>query len=384
MTKELKKADYLKVINLFNDRKYVNSFRSHLERTPISKRVLVDDLEDPKTAVIIVPPRLFIGGRADNQEFNQDLRNYIDNVLIPEYKELKYTEVDFYLGNDQWEKNILDVIEESFHYDRYYYEVKDIKIRNWKELVPKGYSVKPVDLTLLENTHLKNYDWIEEEILENWEPLEEGLKEIRGFYLVRDEEEIVAWCTTEYLTESNDIEVGIATRYEYQKRGFSSIVGSATAEYCISKYSSSGWHCGQRNIGSWKTAEKIGFERILEYKKASYVFNRVDLWVIKAYWAKQKDDYKEASEWYEKVITSALNQTDDYKESYYLNSDFQIERVYFRLSECFAALKNKAKTIEVLERSIELGYNDIDQFQESNLLYKLFSNMEIKKYLESM
>ena len=58
MTKELKKADYLKVINLFNDRKYVNSFRSHLERTPISKRVLVDDLEDPKTAVIIVPPRL--------------------------------------------------------------------------------------------------------------------------------------------------------------------------------------------------------------------------------------------------------------------------------------------------------------------------------------
>jgi RimJ/RimL family protein N-acetyltransferase len=380
MIQELEKTDYLKVRHLFSEREYVNSFRSHLERTPVAKRVLVDNTEEPQTAVIIVPPRVFLGGKADNMKFNEGFRKYIEEILIPEYKKLKYTEVDFYIGNEQWEKNILDIIEGSFLYDRYYYEIKELRNVNWRSLIPEGYSIAPVNLNLLENTHLKNYDWLEEEILENWEPLEEGLQENRGFYLVKDEEEIVAWCTSEYLTESNDIEVGIATRNEYQKKGFATIVGSATAEYCIPKYSSVGWHCGQTNVGSWKTAEKIGFERILEYKKASYIFNKVDLWVLNGYWARQREDFQEAAKLYETIIDSALNETEDYQESYYINSDFPVERVSFRLSECYASLNNKEKALEALEFAIRNGYKDKEQFNESKFLKRILSVKELTMY----
>ena len=84
------------------------------------------------------------------------------------------------------------------------------------------------------------------------------------------------------------------------------------------------------------------------------------------------------------MIRSALNKTEDFQESYYLKSDFQVERVYFRLSECFAALNEKEKAVEMLKKAVVLGFDDINQFQESNLLNKVLSNMEIKKCLESM
>ena len=155
MIKELEKKDYKKIRHLFEDRDYVNSFRSHLERTPITKRVLVDDIDDPQTAVIVVPPRLFVGGRADNEEFNQGLRNYIHEILISEYKKRNFSEVDFYFSNDQWELNLPMILEDSFHYDRYYYEIKKLKQEDWKNLIPEGYSVEPVDLTLLRKTYLK-------------------------------------------------------------------------------------------------------------------------------------------------------------------------------------------------------------------------------------
>ena len=384
MIKELEKKDYKKIRHLFEDRDYVNSFRSHLERTPITKRVLVDDTNDPQTAVIVVPPRLFIGGRADNEEFNQGLRNYIHEVLIFEYKKRNFSEVDFYFSNDQWELNLPMILEDSFHYDRYYYEIKELKQEDWKNLIPEGYSVEPVDLTLLRKTYLKNFDWLIEEILENWEPLGEGLKENRGFYLVKEDDEIVAWCTTEYLTETNDIEVGIATKSEYQRRDFASIVGSATAEYCLARYKSVGWHCTQRNVGSFKTAEKIGFERIMEYRKASYVFNKVDLWVIKAYFARMDENYPEAIDFYNQIIEASHDQTVDFKESYYINSDFPIKLVYFRISSCYAAIENKEKSTEFLEKAISNGYKDKEQFLDSDLLTKILEENERIKYLKSM
>ncbi|MHA2472221.1 MAG: GNAT family N-acetyltransferase, partial [Promethearchaeota archaeon] len=302
---ELEKNDYRKVEHLFSERGFINIFRSHLERTPIPKKVFVDDNKKPQTAVILVLHRLFFGGRSDNEKFNRELRELLYDEVILKLKEKSLLNIDCYFSNSGWEEGVKSILKDPNPYYRFYYEIKELKQKNWRDLITEGYSLEPVDLTLLEKDYLKNYDWLIEEIEENWLPFKEGLKENRGFYLVREDEEIVAWCTTEYLTDDNEIEVGIATREEYQNKGFALIVGSATAEYCLTKYKSVGWHCTADNIGSYKTAEKIGYQKVTEYQKAAAMINQVDNWVINGFLKSQRKEYKKAINWYEKIIDAA-------------------------------------------------------------------------------
>lgn len=383
MLEELERKDFHKVKYLFSERTFINSFRSHLERTLVPKKVFVDDINHPQTAVILVIPKLFFGGRADNKEFNNDLKKILYENLTLEFREKKFLEIDCYISNSGWEEGVKFILKDPYLYNRYYYEINELKLKNWREHIPEGYSIEPVDLTLLGKDYLKNYDWLIEEIKENWMPFEEGLKQNRGFYLVRENSEIVCWCTTEYLTDDNEIEIGIATREEYQRRGFASIVGSATAEYCLRQYKSVGWHCTTTNIGSYKTAEKIGYERVREYKKAAAYINRVDNWVVNGFLKYQSKDYKEAIKWYEKVIDAANKETSEYLESYYVQREFLLE-LYFRLSTFYCALGNKKKAVEYLKRTIESGYKEEDQILRTELLKPIHGTEEWNELIELM
>jgi len=160
MIEELEKKDFHKVENLFNERIFINCFRSHLEKTPVPKQVFVDDIKNPQTAVFIVMPRLFFGGRADNKEFNKELRKILYEELVIKFKEKEFMDIDCYLSNNEWEEGVKAVLKDPHPYDRYYYEIKKLKLENWRELIPEGFSIEPVDLTVLEKDYLKNYSWL--------------------------------------------------------------------------------------------------------------------------------------------------------------------------------------------------------------------------------
>ncbi len=94
MIEELEKKDFHKVEYLFSKKTFINCFRSHLERTPVPKQVFVDDSKNPQTAVIVVIPRLFFGGRADNEEFNKELKKILYEDLVLKFKEREFLEID--------------------------------------------------------------------------------------------------------------------------------------------------------------------------------------------------------------------------------------------------------------------------------------------------
>lgn len=124
MLEELEKKDFHKVEYLFRERTFINSFRSHPERTPVPKQVFVDDSKHPQTAVIIVIPRLFFGGRADNIEFNKELRKMIYEDLVLKFKEKEFLNIDCYFSNCEWEEGIKSVLKDPPLYDRYYMRLK--------------------------------------------------------------------------------------------------------------------------------------------------------------------------------------------------------------------------------------------------------------------
>ena len=186
------------------------------------------------------------------------------------------------------------------------------------------------------------------------------------------------------MTDDNEIEVGIATREEYQKRGFASIVGSATAEYCLVNYKSVGWHCTDINIGSQKTAEKIGYEKVREYKKAIARINQVDNWVEHGFLKSQNKEYEETIKWYEKIIEAANEKATEYLESDYLQGEFPIESVYFRTSTFYSVLGKKKIAVDYLRKAIERGFQKEEQLLKNEFLKSLHGTAEWNELIQLM
>ena len=156
MLEELMEKDFPKVNQLFKDRPFTHSFRSQLERIPVPKQVFVDNTDDPQTAVIVdfqhydLGIRLYFGGLADNEEFNEEFRKMFYEDPILKDKEENFIEIHCELSNSGWEEGIKSVLKALNLVTRYYHEIKELKLKNWRELIPEGYSIEPVDLTLME------------------------------------------------------------------------------------------------------------------------------------------------------------------------------------------------------------------------------------------
>ncbi len=149
----------------------------------------------------------------------------------------------------------------------------------------------------------------------------------------------------------------------------------------MTKYKSVGWHCTTTNIGSYKTAEKIGYERVREYKKFGAYFNQVDNWVVNGFLKFQSKEYKEAIKWYEKIIDAANKETSEYLESYYMEKEFLLE-IYFRLSTFYCKLGNKKRAVQYLRRTIENGYKEENQLLRSELLKPLHGTEEWNELIQ--
>jgi len=64
--------------------------------------------------------------------------------------------------------------------------------------------------------------------------------------------------------QGDSLEIGIETAEEYQGKGFAEQVCSALIDYCIENRLMPVWACRLGNTGSYKLAQKLGFEPSLE------------------------------------------------------------------------------------------------------------------------
>lgn len=60
----------------------------------------------------------------------------------------------------------------------------------------------------------------------------------------------------------NKFEIGIETREEFRGQGYAESVCSHMIDYCLEKGYEPVWGCNSGNTGSWKLANKLGFEEV--------------------------------------------------------------------------------------------------------------------------
>jgi RimJ/RimL family protein N-acetyltransferase len=210
---------------------------------------------------------IYLLGEANNKQFNIQAGKIIKEYIFPNQLADKEVHREWILNffSEEWKSKINMELKLNnwFEVDLWHFKLEKLVPLKWKEQIPVGYEVQQVDEKFLTKSHLKNHSSITSWIYKRWKGNVDFFQRGFCFCLVKDDEEIVSWAMSDWSTQ-NYIIMGIETDENYRKQGFATIVTAAAAEYCISKNIDLRWFCNAQNIGSWKTAEKVGFRKIRE------------------------------------------------------------------------------------------------------------------------
>lgn len=258
---KLDRADYEKVIPLFTE-PHLNLVVTSMVEGNSRGEMWVDEVDSPQKAFIWDRRYCYyLAGHAHDEEFNKSVEKVFTEVIIPEVVRRAHSVFKVYYTSDEWEPVIEDMLKEKHPLKRVrqFYAFKKVK-NGWK--IPPGCSVVQIDGNLLEST-LKNVEYVTGEIESMWNSVSDFLKKGFGFCLVCGNE-IVSWCTGEYFSKGR-CGIGIETAEEYEGRGFATLTAAAFVDYCVSKNIAPHWDSWKDNIPSIKVAEKVGFEKVMEY-----------------------------------------------------------------------------------------------------------------------
>jgi RimJ/RimL family protein N-acetyltransferase len=246
--------------------------------------IYVDDVVYPQTAYVTSSDAHYLAGAQHNHAFNAAL-----NAALP-----RDTYFVLFCDPDRWESALDVVLKHTYAVQarRRYYTLKHLKIADWQDRIPAGFSMQRVDAGLLAKG-LKNRDDVEGWILAEWHSVDAFFEQGFGFCLVHDND-IVSWSLSDYVS-GDRCEIGINTDGDYRRRGCGTLTAAATAAYAVAHgFSGIGWHCWDNNAGSIRVAENVGFAKTADYD----IF--INHWAAENVSDMTRDEFRAFAEFYER------------------------------------------------------------------------------------
>jgi GNAT superfamily N-acetyltransferase len=354
---ELNAGEFWRVRHLFQPLDYSLSILAAIEGNNPG-RIFVDYLMQPRTALGLTVEGYFLVGDDQNPKTNASLHRL--------FKEKIFTGQVFINGDwsmslavhpQTWVKKLPELIptHEIEAINRYHYVCKSLKY-DWRYNMPNGYTVKQLDEDLLGGDQV-NFS----EDIRDWMDIEQVWGSEKNFlskgvsFCVLHENEVVSWCTSDCVT-SEHIEIGIFTLPAYRRQGLGTLAVAATVEYCLAYgIKAVGWHCNVENVGSWKTAERVGFERKHEYTYYYYIYDQIDHLAELGWYYFKQGNFEKTTSYYERVFS----QRED-NPNYY----------YHLAAAAYAAQGRHELAIKYLNGAVDHGWKHaewtrgVEQFQD--------------------
>ena len=376
---ELKKKEFYKATPLFTYlRKYHLMIDSVIDgNTP--GRIFIDDYNIPTTAFLWnsnYDSGWFLEGTNFTDEFCKDLNVILKEKIIPEGISLeKSVDCNLCYYPDNWEEKI-SIIFEGFliRYDRrkhfVFYKLKNY---NYTDLIPSNYQLIQIDQEFV--TKADSYR-NGERIIRDWDVFLPKEKFV-GFCLI-NENVIVSLCTSDYISKDR-IEFGIFTDEEYRKRGFATIIGSATVDYAQKNgYNWIGWHCWITNEASANTALAIGYELSLDHPVYHMWYNLYENLIVFALSPSYGEEVNldNRIKYLKKALELLENKNKEALASKYFKSTERF-KIYYRIAVSYAETKNKEETIFYLEKAIKNGFPEKKKLKNDAIINELLSENEL-------
>jgi RimJ/RimL family protein N-acetyltransferase len=227
----------------------------------------------------------------------------------------------------------------------YKYAAESTKF-DWRSALPDGFTVHKVDAALLDCPSVQ----IPEELTDfcdidgMWFSRDDFLARGGGMAVVH-EGRVVSWCVAD-LALDDVVEVGIITLPDYRRRGLAAIATAAMVEDCLRRgFTRVNWQCNQDNVGSWKTAEKVGFKRRQFYTYYYFMFDLLDHFAELGWYHYKRGDYARTAAFYEQVFRYR-------KENpiYYMTL----------AADACARIGDVTKAFDYLDRAVDAGLDNLD------------------------
>lgn len=247
-----------------------------------------DDVERPSVGFVNTSEGHYLAGDPDRTHLYDDLK-----ATIPDWAFLQVFPAAWAEVLDRiWTNDV------ARPHARQHYVLRELRLTNWRELLPSGFEVKRIDAALL-GQPLQNLNVITRWIGNNWRSQQDFLDNGFGFCVVDVANQAMVSCCVADCVCGDQAEVGIKTDARYRRRALASAVVAATVEHCLRRgYREIGWHCVTSNAGSIATAQKVGFEKERDYVAYSDQLpseNATDL---------SPAEYAEWAKHYEQAMTS--------------------------------------------------------------------------------
>ena len=309
-------------------------------------RVFVDNRKHPKTAFVSCEDSwCFLAGKADNTAFNHALNQAIfERSVVPSTVSFLSLTCD----SEDW-KNAIDTICAPYPpapVTRRHY-VCHTATFDWRAHLPAGFTVQQMSEAVFSTSELR----VPDEIRETWEGwCHNTHPDFRDFGFVAIHEDpaapaIVAWATVDAVVDGIG-DAGLFTVDAYRRRGLAVATTGAALEYGLSHgLAEISWTCAEDNLGSIRTAEKLGLERQSDYTFYYFAFDKVEHLSLAGYAHLQTGRYQAAVEMLEQCLA--------------LNTDLPCY-VDFDAARARAGIGDHAKALEHLSHAIDKGWTYVE------------------------
>jgi len=335
-------------------------------------QIFVDNIQNPRTGLALTVEGYLLAGDSEDIEILGGLQRL--------FKERIFTG-EVYVNGDwsmslavhpvDWEARLPELIpsHEVEKIERYHYLCHQTEF-DWRGSLPEGFTIQRVDRAFLSDPQITFPgvvgEWMDFE--EVWWTKENFISKGISFAALYGHE-VAAWCTPDCVA-GDRIDVGIITHPDHRRKGLAAAVVGATVEECLSQgFSAVGWHCNARNIGSQKTAEKVGFQRNREYAYYFYIYDPIDHLAELGWYHYRRGEYDRTVKYYEQVF--ALREEN---EDYY----------YHLAASAWALLGNAKEAIRYLQDAAQAGWSNADWTREQEEFEILHDNPAWDEVLAQM
>jgi len=359
MLQEMKPDEFERVRPLFQGFDYSLSIHAAIEGNNPG-RIFVDDLHRPRTAFALTVEGYLLAGDHDNPATNEALRRlWKDRIFTGQVFVNGDWSMSLAVHPETWAARLPELVptHEVEKIERYHYLCRALKL-DWRSVIPEGYTVRRVDLALLHDPTV-----VFPEPLRGWLDFEETWWTVdncmaRGVsFCVLCGQEVVSWCTPDCVA-GGQIDLGVITHPAHRRRGLAAVAVAATVEHCLDQgFKAIGWHCNVENAASWKTAEKVGFERNREYAYYYYMYDLTDHLAELGWYHYKRAEYAQTVQYYEQVFARR-----DQNPDYY----------YHLAASAWALLGNKEKALQYLRAAADHGWANVEwtkQQEEFSILH---------------
>ncbi|MGB5844610.1 MAG: GNAT family N-acetyltransferase, partial [Anaerolineales bacterium] len=152
--------------------------------------IYLDNKDDPQSALAWTMNRFFLAGPSDNVDMIWTVKELFDKEIFPDGLDQGREGFTIFYTPEEWGSVIAEVIlngKYPIHDQRHYYRCRKLK-RDWRDLMPQGYSLLEVDENLVESQRMENLEELIEEIHSECQSVPAFLENRFGYCMVHEDQ----------------------------------------------------------------------------------------------------------------------------------------------------------------------------------------------------